>query len=225
MGFLCCGGSEEEPERVFGADIEKMSRQDLDDNGIPIILKQCAQYLRVNGMQAEGIFRKTSSTVKMKELRTKYNDGGTVDFRSFGGHFMAANVMKTFLRELRKPLMTWPFYPFAQKFKDDNNDSKLDRIRDKLMTLPGRNLTVLRALLSFLHEVNEHGAKNGMSTKNVAILFAPNLFWGKGAGPTSSKIQPVAEADKIKQFLEFMFEHSDRLFKDLTKEDYVETTL
>lgn len=72
------------------------------------------------------------------------------------------------------------------------------------------------------HKGNEYSDTQKARTVLIELTMS---HWLQGAGPSSSKIQPVAEADKVKQFLEFMFEHSERLFKDLIKDDYVEAVL
>ena len=73
-------------------------------------------------------------------------------------------------------------------------------------------MTILRALVVFLGDVVKHSDNNGMTGSNVAIVFGPNLFWGKGAGPTSGKIPSVEEMNKVSAFTQFMFDNSEELF-------------
>lgn len=226
--FPCCrgGGGADEPERVFGADLSRMRAEDLGEAEVPRVLRDCAKYIREHGMEKEGIFRRAGSSVKMKELKQIYNNGGVVELSEYGGHHQAANVIKTFFRELRQPIMTFALYPLILKFSDDNDDAKLRRVREMLMQhLPPRNLTVLRALVMFLMEVTGHADKNGMTGSNVAIVFGPNLFWAKGAGPNSGKIPTVAEVTKISNFTQFMFENSAKIFHEISVPGYIETVL
>lgn len=51
----------------------------------------------------------------MKELQSKYNQGQTVDFR--GDVHLAAVLLKTFLRELEEPLMTFDLYDEITQFQ------------------------------------------------------------------------------------------------------------
>lgn len=224
--MLCCKGGGGAAERVFGADISRMRDEDLDGN-IPKVLKHSAEYVRKNGMSTQGIFRRSANQSKLKEVKVLYNNGETVDFNKFGGAHMAANVMKTFLRDLRAPLMGFSIYPIVMKMTGDGNlKDRIAACQSLFAThLPGRNLTILRALVMFLNEVSTQSASNGMTGSNVAIVFGPNLFWAKGAGPASGKVPSVDEMNKVSAFTQFIFENSKALFQNLQKDGYVEETL
>lgn len=224
----CCKGGDggDAPERVFGAEIARMLPADLNGD-IPKVLKECAAFVRSNGMTTQGIFRRSANASKLKEVKIKYNTGESVDFEKEGGVHLAANVIKTFLRDLRIPLMGFSIYPIILKTDSSGNlGERVAGCRDLFTThLPGRNLTILRALVVFLGEVTKQADNNGMTGSNVAIVFGPNLFWGKGAGPTSGKIPSVEEMNKVSAFTQFMFDNSEELFTNMSAAGYSEATL
>eukprot|EP00040_Diaphanoeca_grandis_P022032 m.117904 g.117904 ORF g.117904 m.117904 type:complete len:228 (-) comp28615_c1_seq3:116-799(-) len=227
--MLCCGGSKKPPTptaKVFGAVIEQMQANELDGN-IPRVLKESATFLRSSGLATQGLFRRAAHAQKMKTVKEKYNQGENVNFEEFGGVHMAANVMKSFLRDLQEPLMTTQFYPILLKFvTTDDVGQASQKCRQHLTSLlPGRNLTVLRALMLFLMEVVAEEENNGMNCSNVAIVFGPNLFWGKGAGPSSTKVPSVDEMSKISTFTQFMLENSQQIFASLEAPGYDEALL
>lgn len=224
--MFCCSHGGDAPERVFGADIKSMAAEDMSDN-VPKVLKETAAYVREYGMTKEGIFRRSANHQKLKEVKAMYNNGDAVDFNKMGGVHMAANVMKTFLRDLRIPLMGFSIYPTIMKISSDGNLNDRIAACQSIFTshIPGRNLTILRALVFFLNEVSTQSASNGMTGSNVAIVFGPNLLWAKGSGPGSTKVPSVEEMNKVAAFTQFMFDNSKALFHNMNADGYDEQVL
>lgn len=226
--MLCCkGDGSDKRQRVFGADVALMLPEDLHGNFVPKVLKETAAFVRAHGMTTQGIFRRSANQAKLKEVKLLYNSGELVDFDSFGGVHMAANVMKTFLRDLRVPLMGFSIYPIVMKFSSEGNlKDRIVACQTLLKTyLKDRNLVILRCLVNFLLEVTAQSASNGMTGSNVAIVFGPNLFWAKGAGPTSGKVPTVDEMNKVSEFTQFLFDNSVELFAGMMVEGYIDKTL
>eukprot|EP00035_Acanthoeca_spectabilis_P021037 m.435974 g.435974 ORF g.435974 m.435974 type:complete len:223 (-) comp17921_c0_seq1:37-705(-) len=222
---MACCKKEAKVERVFGTKLAKMQDADLGEGGVPKILKDCAKFLRENGLGTEGLFRKGGNAAKMKQLKVAYNQGEVVDLSKMGGIHQAANAIKTFLRDMREPLLTHSMYSRILRFKLADQATNEREVRNMLLGLPPRNLTTLRALIMFLAEVCEQSDKNGMTVSNVAIVFSPNLCWAKGAGPASGKIPDLDETKKLKAFTEFVMENCGSIFANIDLDGYVETVL
>lgn len=225
--MLCCKKDDADSglERVFGAKIMKMRDDDLGAEGVPRILRQCATFLRENGLGTQGIFRRPGNAVKMKELKALSNQGQNVDLAKLGGIHQAANAMKTFFRDLREPLLTHELYKRILRFQPANQAEGEREMRNLILSIPPRHLTVLRALVMFLMEVVEQSDKNSMTVSNVAIVFSPNLCWAKGAGPNSGKISSVTDMKSVRDFTEFMLQNCGSIFAGLVMDGYTETTL
>jgi len=73
----------------------------------------------VLALETEGIFRRSANVAVIKELQNRCNQGLPVDFH--GDPHIAAVLLKTFLRELDEPLMTYELYDEITQFqsKDD----------------------------------------------------------------------------------------------------------
>lgn len=65
-------------------------------------------------LETEGIFRRSANVSVVKELQTKVNQGIPIDFQ--GNAHIAAVLLKTFLRELEEPLMTFELYEEITQF-------------------------------------------------------------------------------------------------------------
>ena len=66
-------------------------------------------------LETEGLFRRSASAIHVKDVQAKYNQGITVDFQN--DVHLAAVILKTFLRELEEPLMTFDLYEEITQFQ------------------------------------------------------------------------------------------------------------
>jgi len=224
--FCCKGGGDEGHERVFGAVISEMDGPDIDEDEVPMLVTETIAYLKSKGLdsgQAQGIFRKSANAVKLRQIKTMYNAGEKVDYEELGQVSSCANALKAFFRELREPAFNTASYSDIIQLMDEgkaDEDEKIAAIKVILLEhISSRNLTLLRILFYFIAEVGSHHEKNGMTCKNLAIVFGPNLIWAKGAGPDSGKIPQLSHLKHVSDFIEFGIEHRVKVF-DLEKEGY-----
>lgn len=73
-------------------------------------------FLFVNtALETEGLFRRSANVTLVRELQAKVNQGEEIDFHS--DVHIAAVLLKTFLRELEEPLMTFDLYDEITQFQ------------------------------------------------------------------------------------------------------------
>lgn len=85
---------------------------------IPPIVQQLVEYLDCpDALETEGLFRRSANTVVVRELQAKINQGEKVKFED---PHVAAVLLKTFLRELREPLLTYDLYEEIVQFQSKN---------------------------------------------------------------------------------------------------------
>ncbi len=61
------------------------------------------------GTEIEGIFRRSANASTVKTVQKKFNAGEPVNFRDHDIHVPAV-ILKTFLRELPEPILTYDLY-------------------------------------------------------------------------------------------------------------------
>ena len=63
-------------------------------------------------LETEGLFRRSASVALVREVQSRINKGEFIDFqKEFSGDYhLAAVMLKTFLRELKEPLMTFDLF-------------------------------------------------------------------------------------------------------------------
>ena len=99
-----------EPElssRQFGVELAHLTSEERQ---VPQLVEKLINYIEMHGLYTEGIYRKSGSANKIKELRQGLDtDVGSVNLDDYNIHVIAS-VLKQWLRELPSPLMTFELY-------------------------------------------------------------------------------------------------------------------
>ncbi len=76
----------------------------------------------ISALETEGIFRRSANVSLVRETQAACDRGEPVDFK--GDVHLAAVLLKTFLRELEEPLLTYELYDDIMQFQSKTH---LDR--------------------------------------------------------------------------------------------------
>jgi Rho GTPase-activating protein 1 len=96
-------------KQQFGVALSWLKEQ---SNGevIPKPVHLCVEYIRANALDVQGIFRRAASATTVRQIKEKMNRGESIDFGSFMDPHIPCVILKTFLRELPEPLLTFALY-------------------------------------------------------------------------------------------------------------------
>uniref|UniRef100_A0A669DH42 Rho GTPase-activating protein 1 n=1 Tax=Oreochromis niloticus TaxID=8128 RepID=A0A669DH42_ORENI len=147
--------------------------------------------LCASGLEIEGIFRRSANVTLVKEVQLRYNSGATVNFREMEDVHLAAVILKTFLRELPEPLLTYQLYNDIVNFASVSSESQVTVMKTLVESLPEENYASLRYLITFLAQVSANSEVNKMTNSNLAVVFGPNLLWGRDNAMSLSAIGPI----------------------------------
>lgn len=95
---------------------------------IPPVVKHCITYLSSEqAMQTEGLFRRSANMKTVKDVQELLNSGEEVNFDDYGEQsvHVAAVILKTFLRELEEPLLTFTLFHEITSFKNQHHQTHL----------------------------------------------------------------------------------------------------
>ena len=158
------------PTQQFGASLEWI-RVNNNDQLIPPIMNICMDFLsKPDNLETEGIFRKSGNASQIKELMAKINNGERIVF-SQGDVHIAAVILKTFLKELEEPLLTFKLYENIISIESVPKDDRLVIIKSILEQLPPQNYVVLQHLVEFLSLVSILHHFQSKRTKNLQNFF------------------------------------------------------
>ncbi|XP_068116196.1 rho GTPase-activating protein 1 [Hyperolius riggenbachi] len=196
------------PNQQFGVSLQQLRNKRTDNDKIPQVVQETVSYLQQNALSTEGIFRRSASTQVVRDVQQKYNTGIPVNFQEYNDVHLTAVILKTFLRELPDPLLTFNLYSFVVGFSSIEPEKQVDSAREVLRTLPEENYEVLRFLTGFLVEVSAHSSENKMTNTNLAVCFGPNFLWAKDVAMTLKAINP------INTFTKFLLDKQRELFEE-----------
>nr|XP_015215115.1 PREDICTED: SH3 domain-binding protein 1-like [Lepisosteus oculatus] len=131
----------------------------------------------------QGLFRLAAAASVVKKLKSSL-DSGNADHSEFcTDPHAVAGALKSYLRELPQPLMTFELYSdWFEAAGEKNVSVRLDRLREVCGRLPPENYNNLRYLVKFLAKLAEHQEVNKMTPSNIAIVLGPNLLWPRSEG-------------------------------------------
>jgi len=165
---------------IFGVPLEELMGYEGEKGGIPRVVKDCIQFLRLTGMQEEGLFRRSPNSALLRQVCEAYDRGHVVSLETFGDSHLAAVLIKKYLRDLPEPLFPEKLYHIIYRCPTPSNDpndmSAIGYIRDVLLPeLPRCVYILLSHVLHLMHEVSQRAASNRMDAHNLTIVLCPNL--------------------------------------------------
>ncbi|PNJ37293.1 PRR5-ARHGAP8 isoform 1 [Pongo abelii] len=193
------------PTQQFGVSLQYLKDKNQGDL-IPPVLRFTVTYLREKGLLTEGLFRRSASVQTVREIQRLYNQGKPVNFDDYGDIHIPAVILKTFLRELPQPLLTFQAYEQVLGITCVESSLRVTRCRQILCSLPEHNYVVLRYLMGFLHAVSRESIFNKMNSSNLACVFGLNLIWPSQGSSSLSALVP------LNMFTELLIEYYEKIF-------------
>ncbi|KAM4565833.1 rho GTPase-activating protein 32 isoform 1-T1 [Odontesthes bonariensis] len=164
-------------ERVFGCDLG----EHLHNSGheVPQVVKSCADFIEKNGV-VDGIYRLSGISSNIQKLRHEFDseqipdlsrDVFQQDIHSVG------SLCKLYFRELPNPLLTYQLYDrFSEAVSAATDEERLVKIHNVIQQLPPPHYRTLEFLMRHLSCLATFSSITNMHTKNLAIVWAPNLL-------------------------------------------------
>ncbi|KAM4615481.1 rho GTPase-activating protein 8-like [Polymixia lowei] len=193
------------PTQQFGVGLQYIHEKNKGAM-IPPVISQTVTYLKEKGLKTEGIFRRSVRVQLIKDVQKLYNLGKPVSFEQYGDVHVPAVILKTFLRELPEPLLTFPLYDQVQDIVRVESSLRVTTCKQIVESLPEHNFIVLKYLVSFLHMVSTESIANKMSPSNLACVFGVNLVWPPQGSVSLRALTP------INIFTELLIEHYSTVF-------------
>ncbi|XP_026488218.1 rho GTPase-activating protein 44-like [Vanessa tameamea] len=207
---------------VFGYPLEEHLRVTARTIAFPVELCVCT--LHELALNEEGLFRIAGGTSKVRRMKLSL-DAGLFNVplpRDYRDMHVVASVLKSYLRELPEPLLTYRLYEnFILASRQPSEQARLNALWEAIHLLPDANFQNLRYLIKFLSALTQNQSTNKMTPSNLAIVIAPNLLWAADESTFDMNITTAVNC-----VVELLIKHADWFFKDdvnffisFTKED------
>ncbi|XP_026079027.1 rho GTPase-activating protein 22 isoform X1 [Carassius auratus] len=183
----------------------------------PLLVEQCVDFIREQGLDEEGLFRMPGQANLVKELQEAFDCGDKPQFDSNTDVHTVASLLKLYLRELPEPVVPFckyeDFLTCAQILARDEEEG-IQELGKLVMTLPAANYNLLKYICKFLDEVQSHSNENKMGVQNLATVFGPNILRPKMEDPVA-----IMEGTSLVQHLmTLLISKHDRLYAEKDSE-------
>ncbi|XP_061133421.1 unconventional myosin-IXAa isoform X2 [Syngnathus typhle] len=160
--------------RQFGVEV---SRLITDERTVPLVVEKLINYIEMHGLYTEGIYRKSGSTNKIRELKQGLDtDVESMNLDDYNIHVIAS-VFKQWLRDLPSPLMTFELYEeFIRAMGLQDRKEMIRGVYSVVDQLSRNHLNTLERLIFHLVRIALQEDTNRMSANALAIVFAPCIL-------------------------------------------------
>ncbi|XP_070694720.1 unconventional myosin-IXAa isoform X3 [Pempheris klunzingeri] len=160
--------------RQFGVEVSRLTN---DERTVPLVVEKLINYIEMHGLYTEGIYRKSGSTNKIKELKQGLDtDVDSMNLDDYNIHVIAS-VFKQWLRDLPNPLMTFELYEeFIRAMGLQDKKETIRGVYSVIDQLSRTHLNTLERLIFHLVRIALQEETNRMSANALAIVFAPCIL-------------------------------------------------
>ncbi|XP_067343716.1 rho GTPase-activating protein 17a isoform X2 [Channa argus] len=196
---------------AFGTGLDEHLKRSGREIALPI--EACVMMLLETGMKEEGLFRIAAGASKLKKLKAALDCSTSQLEEFYSDPHAVAGALKSYLRELPEPLMTYQLYDeWIQASSVSDPDKRLQALWVVCDQLPKNNKSNLRYLVKFLSKLAQESEVNKMTPSNIAIVLGPNLLWAKTEGSLAE--MAAATSVHVVAIVEPIIQHADWFFPE-----------
>ncbi|XP_036452042.1 unconventional myosin-IXb isoform X2 [Colossoma macropomum] len=197
----------------FGVHVGSLT---TNQTPVPVVMEMMLSYVELHGLYTEGIYRKSGSACKAKELHQLLEtDPKSECLNNYPIHTVTG-LIKCWLRELPEPLMTFSLYnDFLYAVDLPEKSERLRAIYRKVEELPAPNYNTLERLIFHLVRVAKEEAHNRMSANSLAIVFAPCVL---RCPDTSDPLLSMKDLPRTTLCLEILIMEQTKRYEEKMKE-------
>ncbi|XP_051256993.1 rho GTPase-activating protein 31 [Dicentrarchus labrax] len=207
-------------ENAFGCDlIEHLQNSGQD---VPQVLKKCAEFIEEHGI-VDGIYRLSGVTSNIQRLRQEFSSEACPDLTKevyLQDIHCVGSLCKLYFRELPNPLLTYELYSkFTEVVSVQGNHERLLHIQSVIKELPTPHFRTLEYLTKHLAHLATLSTQTNMHTRNLALVWAPNLLRSKDIESSSGNGDMAFQEVRIQQsVVEFILNHTEQIFSNDSKQ-------
>lgn len=207
--------------RQFGVEVSRLTS---DERAVPMVVEKLINYIEMHGLYTEGIYRKSGSTNKIKELKQGLDtDVESMNLDDYNIHVIAS-VFKQWLRDLPNPLMTFELYEeFIRAMGLQDKKEMIRGVYSVIDQLSRTHLNTLERLIFHLVRIALQEDTNRMSANALAIVFAPCILRCPDTIDPLQSVQDISKTTACVEVIicEQMTKYKARL-KDISTLEFAE---
>eukprot|EP00063_Salmo_salar_P009973 XP_013984808.1 PREDICTED: rho GTPase-activating protein 31 [Salmo salar] len=201
-------------ENAFDCDLTEHLQNSGKD--VPQVLRTCAEFIEKHGV-VDGIYRLSGVTSNIQRLRQEFCSELCPDLTKevyLQDIHCVGSLCKLYFRELPNPLLTYELYKkFTDTVSVQEDHERLQHIQDVIKELPLPHFRTLEYLTKHLAHLATLSPQTNMHTRNLALVWAPNLLRSKDIEITSCNGDMAFQQVRVQQtVVEFILNHTEQIF-------------
>ncbi|KAJ1919242.1 Rho-type gtpase-activating protein [Mycoemilia scoparia] len=194
---------------IFGVPLTTSALREKID--IPWMVRSSIAFIEKYGIRMEGVYRKSGSSSEIKNVQQDIAKiigacnyhlpiaSSDIDVTTI------TSIVKQYFRDLPDPLMTFDAYPnWIRSTGLENREERINGYREACNMMPVPHQCTLVYLLTHLNLVTQYSEFNKMNSKNLAVVFAPNILHL----PKSRAGEELMDMAYINQCVSFLIENA-----------------
>ncbi|CZT00755.1 related to RGA1-RHO-type GTPase-activating protein for Cdc42p [Rhynchosporium graminicola] len=196
----------EPPSTLFGSELAE--RAEYERRQIPSVVTRCIEEVELRGMDTEGIYRKTGGSGQQKIVQEGFERIEDFDISDPELDITAVtSVLKQYFRKLPTPLLTFDVYDrILESITIEIDSERCAHLKRTFSMLPDKHRDCLEFLMFHLSRVATRESENLMTTKNLAVVFAPTIM------RDHSLEREMTDMHSKNTAMQFIIEHSHEIF-------------
>lgn len=201
-------------DNAFGCDLIEHLQSTGQD--VPQVLRKCAEFIEKHGI-VDGIYRLSGVTSNIQRLRQEFCSEACPDLTKevyLQDIHCVGSLCKLYFRELPNPLLTYELYSkFTEAVSVQGDHDKLSHIQKVIKELPTAHFRTLEYLTKHLAHIATLSTKTNMHTRNLALVWAPNLLRSKDIEVSTGNGDMAFQEVRVQQsVIEFILNHTEQIF-------------
>ncbi|XP_062309880.1 rho GTPase-activating protein 31 isoform X2 [Osmerus eperlanus] len=201
-------------DNAFGCNLIEHLQSSGQD--VPQVLKTCAEFIEKHGV-VDGIYRLSGVTSNIQRLRQEFCTESCPDLTKevyLQDIHCVGSLCKLYFRELPNPLLTHELYKqFTDAALVQGDHEKLQHIQGVIKELPVPHFRTLEYLTKHLAHLATLSPQTNMHTRNLALVWAPNLLRSKEVLSRNGDIA-FQEVRVQQSVVEFILNHTEQIFNN-----------
>ncbi|XP_034469732.1 unconventional myosin-IXb isoform X2 [Hippoglossus hippoglossus] len=193
-------------------------------NPVPKVVEMLLLYVEINGLYTEGIYRKSGSASRARELhQILETNPESACLENYPIHTITG-LVKRWLRELPDPLLTYSLYSdFLHAAELPEKDDRIKAVYQKADELPPANYNTLERLIFHLVRVAKEEEHNKMTPSSLAIVFAPCILRSPDSDDPFLGMKDVAKTTQcVETLISEQFRRYNEKMQNIQELEYAE---
>lgn len=150
----------------------------IDDDGLPLFIRRCIEFIECEGLDAEGIYRVPGNRAHVDTFVQKFKENPEMSIMESDIPVNAvATALKDFLSKKWGPIIPLDLMNELTALSNiSDKTARVDAVRQLVKKLPSQNYNLLKYVFSHFVKVSLNHSLNSMDSKNLAICWWPTLL-------------------------------------------------